>query len=107
MVGRLTSGQWQGSDWMIALSLLGLTAMVGIPWILRPSLESLYADERSQEVQRKAAQLTLFIFIFVLLIGGTLYETMVLRTEPVLTGTLILILFLILTITNAYWSRRL
>ena len=113
MVGRLASGQWQGSDW----ATLALWAMFVIPWIVRPSTEDLYAlgtgdgsrvkDERWQQVTGRAANLTIVIFMFVLLIGGSLYETMVLRTWPVLTGAMFLILVLILAITNAYWSRRL
>jgi hypothetical protein len=117
MVGRLANGQWQGEDWILALSILAWVVMVGIQWVVPPSPEQLYAlgtgdasrvnDERAQAVQGRAAQLTLFIFMFVLLIGGTLYETMVLRAWPVLTGAMFLILVLIWTITNAYWNRRL
>jgi uncharacterized membrane protein len=113
MVGRLANGQWQGSDW----ATLALWAMFVIPWIVRPSTEELYVlgtgdgsrvkDERWQQVTGKAANLTIVIFVWVLLIGGALYETMVLRTEPVLTIAMLLILMLILAITNAYWSRRL
>jgi hypothetical protein len=110
-------GQWGALGWVFAVMFVIFTAQLIAQWVKRPSSERLYTlgtgdssrlnDERSQQVRGKVANTTLTIFTIVLLMGGVVYETVVLGTEPVLTGAELLVLGLIWTIATIYWNRRL
>jgi hypothetical protein len=69
--------------------------------------ESRINDGRAQLVRGKAAETTLNVFALPLIVGGLVYETLVLGVWPILTGSLIVILIGALGISTSYWNRRL
>ena len=114
---HLATGQWQDLDWIAAvLFVIFGTVLVGHV-LHRPDAERLYVlgtgdesrvnDERTQAVRGKAAQSTLNVFAGFLVLGGMLYETLVLGTWPILTGSAVIALICILGIATSYWNRRL
>ena len=98
------------------MCVLFAATLVGY-WVQRPSSERLYAlgtgdtsrihDERLQQVLGKAANTTLCIFAGVLILGGLVYETLVLGVWPILTAAEFVTLLVIWTIATSYWNRRL
>lgn len=117
MIYHLVTDQWQDLDWILALLFLIFSTVLVGHLLHRPSPERLYVlgtgddsrvnDERAQMVRGKAAESTLGISAGVLVLGGMLYETLVLGTWPILTGSLIVILIGALGISTSYWNRRL
>jgi hypothetical protein len=117
MIYHLATGQWQDLDWIAAvLFVIFSTVLVG-QLLHRPSPERLYVlgtdddsrvnDERAQAVKGKAAETTLGIFTGILILGGILFETLVLGSWPILTGSLVVVLVGTLMVATSYWNRRL
>jgi pimeloyl-ACP methyl ester carboxylesterase len=117
MIYHLATDQWQDLDWILALLFVIFSTVLVGHLLHRPGPERLYVlgtgdasrvnDERAQAVRGKASETTLGIFAGVLVLGGTLYETLVLGSWPILTGSAVIALICILGIATSYWNRRL
>lgn len=113
---HLITGQWQDIDWLLVGMLACYTVVLLVYWRNRPGPERLYAmetgdvsrisDERMQQIQGKAAQVTINIFLIFLIFVGIPYETIVMGNWPFLTFIEFVILLVVWTIMTTYWNRR-
>lgn len=117
MIYHMTLGRWLDFDWLLLLVLFVSVILLIRTWTYTPESEHLYAmetgdttrmnDERMQQIQYKAAQTTLPVFMGILILVGIPYEAIVIGRWPVLTLIDFGVLFIIWTAATTYWNKKL
>jgi len=118
MLYHLATGQWQQDIDLLFAGMWVISAAVFFAfWRDRPGPERLHAletgdpsrvnDERMQQVQGKAAQITIIVFLGLLVFVGVPSETIVAGNWPVIIFVEIATLLIVWAAATAYWNRRL
>ena len=107
----------EGWEWIAPLPLGLVVAGSLLFWLKKPTPEYLHAletgdrsrleDERAQRVGGAAAATTLSVFWPILLVGGVLYEVLILGELPIRSAAELGIVLLVWGVASWHWTRAL